>query len=67
MPRAEKFGLFEDDRKGPLCRALFSDLDEAKSHAQQLADEAGHELFVFCFTCYVEVKRLLPSRKKPQA
>jgi hypothetical protein len=65
MPSSEKLGLFEDDGKSPICRMLSSDLDEAKKHAQQLADSTGHEFFVFCFTSYVKLVRLFPSKKTP--
>ena len=62
MPNDNKFGLFEDDGKGPLWRGFFAGLDEAKRRAQQLADEKGHEFFVFCLTQYSEVARSFPSR-----
>ena len=66
MPIQAKFGIFEDDGKGPLWRASFTNLDEAKSRSQQLADDKGHEVFVFCFTNYIEVARSLPCKVKPQ-
>ena len=62
MPHAERFGLFEDDGKSPICRSFSSDLDKAKRRAQHLADNADHEFFVFCFTHYVQVARLFPSK-----
>jgi hypothetical protein len=60
MPNDNKFALFEDDGKGPLWREFFANLDEAKRRAQQLADDKGHECFVFCLTKYSEVARSFP-------
>ena len=66
MAYDHQFGLFQDDAGGPLWRASFADLDEAKRNAQRFADEEGQEFFVTRFEDYSEVARLFPSRMKPQ-
>jgi hypothetical protein len=65
MPYDHQFGLFQDDACGPLWRASFADLDEAKRNAQKFADEERQEFFVYRFEDYSEVARLFPSRMKP--
>jgi hypothetical protein len=62
-----EFGLFQDDDGGPLWRASFAELDEAKHHAQKFADDEGREFFVYSFKSYSEVARLFPSRRKNEA
>ena len=56
-----QFGLFEDDARGPLWRASFGDLTEAKRHARELAKDEGKEFFVYSFISYREVARIRPS------
>ncbi len=63
----DEFGLFQDDDGGPLWRACFAELDEAKLHAQKFADDEGREFFVYSFKSYSEVARLFPSQRKPTA
>ena len=46
MAYDHQFGLFQDDAGGPLWRASFADLDEAKRNARKLADEERQEFFV---------------------
>jgi hypothetical protein len=65
--REDQFGLFQDDHDGPLWRASFAELDEAKRRGQEFADDEGREFFVYCFRNYSEVARLLPSRRMTQA
>jgi hypothetical protein len=60
----DQFGIFQDDDHGPLWRASFADLDEAKHHAQEFADDDGREFFVVSFKDYWEVARLLSSRAR---
>src|ERR1035437_3863135 len=56
-----QFGLFEDGEAGPLWRGFFAALDEAKLHAQALADKEGQPFFVFNLKMSCEVVRLYPS------
>jgi hypothetical protein len=58
-----QFGLFQDGPEGPLWRASFADIDQAKRHAQVYADEEGREFFVYSYKDYSEVARLFPSRR----
>jgi hypothetical protein len=67
MAHDNQFGLFQDDAGGPLWRASFDDLDEAKRNAQRFADEERQEFFIYRFEDYSEVARLFPSRMKPLA
>jgi hypothetical protein len=67
MAYDHQFGLFQDDAGGPLWRASFADLDEAKRNARKLADEERQEFFVRRFEDYSEIARVFPSRTKPQA
>jgi hypothetical protein len=67
MAYDHQFGLFQDDMGGPLWRASFADLDEAKRNARRLADEEKREFFVYRFEDSSEVARVFPSRMKPQA
>jgi hypothetical protein len=62
----DEFGLFEDTEKGPLWRDFFGDLGEAKLKAKKLADEEGHEFFVYNFITYTEVARFSPTNPKSQ-
>jgi len=59
-----QFALFQDDERGPLWRAPFTDLDEAKRQAQRFADDEGHEFFVYSFKSYTEVMRVFPSKRR---
>ena len=67
MARDHQFGLFQDEAGGPLWRASFADLDEAKRKAQKFADEERQEFFVYRFEDYSEIARVFPSRKEPRA
>jgi hypothetical protein len=67
MPHEPEFGLFLQDKEGPLCRGFFTDLDEAKRTAQKLASEEGLEFFVFNFKNYKEVVRAFPVRLQGDA
>jgi len=64
VPVDHQFGLFQDNDGGPVWRAFFVDLDEAKRNAQKLADDERHEFFVCRFEDSSEVARLFPSRMK---
>ena len=48
-----------------MCRGLFFDLRKAKRRAQKLAEDSGHEHFLFCLTESVAVARLYPTRNPP--
>ena len=61
----QQFGLFEDGEAGPLWRGFFSSLDEAKLHAQALADKEGQAFFIFNLKDSSEVARLYPMNAKP--
>ena len=63
----DQFGLFQDGHDGPLWRASFADMDEAKRDGQKFADDEGQEFFVYSFKIYSEVARLFPSRRMTQA
>ena len=67
MPYDDQFGLFQDDHDGPLWRASFADMDEAKRRGQKFADDEGEEFFVYSFKNYSEVARLFPTRRMTQA
>jgi hypothetical protein len=54
------YGLFLQDREGPLCSGFFSDLEEAKLEARRLAEKDGYEYFIFDLLLYVEVARIPP-------
>jgi hypothetical protein len=64
VPYDHRFGLFQAGEDGPLWRASFADLDEAKRNARILADEERQEFFVSSFEDYSEVARLFPTRNK---
>jgi len=61
----QQFGLFEDGEAGPLWRGFFASLDEAKLHAQALADKEGQAFFIFNLKESSEVARLHPMNYKP--
>lgn len=67
MSRENQFGLFSQDEKGPLWRAFFSDLEDAKRKAQKLADLEGLEFFIYDFELDGEVARFYPRRREPGA
>ena len=67
VPFDHLFDLFQDDEHGPLWRASFAELDEAKRHAQKLADDEGCVFFVFNCRNSSEVARLIPTRGKSRA
>ncbi len=60
MPYEHLFGLFIQDEEGPLLRDFYTDLDEAKRKAQELATNEGFEFFVFDFKDSSEIARFLP-------
>jgi hypothetical protein len=62
MAHDHQFGLFQDDEGGPVWRASFVDLDEAKRNARRLADEERREFFVCRFEDHSEVARVFPAR-----
>jgi hypothetical protein len=64
MASDHQFGLFQDDAGGPLWRASFADLDEAKRNARRLADEERRDFFVCRFEDYSEIARMFPTRNK---
>lgn len=69
MPCDDHFGLFKDDREsdGPLWRAFFEDLGEAKLQAQKYADDEGSEFFIYNFKNYSEIARMFPTRRTLKA
>ena len=64
MPDDHQLGLFKAGQDGPLWRASFADLEEAKRNARILADEERQEFFVRSLEDYSEVARLFPTRNK---
>jgi hypothetical protein len=64
MPYDLLFGLFQAGEDGPLWRASFADLDEAKRNARILADQERQEFFVRSLEDYSEVARLFPTRNE---
>ena len=64
MPYDQQSGLFQDGASGPLWRASFADLDDAKWNGRKLADEERQEFFVFNYGTSSEVARLFPPRHK---
>ena len=46
MRRRQQYGIIIRDKEGPLCKAFSDDFQQAKLHAQNLADEEGCECFV---------------------
>ena len=64
MPDDHQLGLFKAGQNGPLSRASFTDLEEAKRSARILADEERQEIFVLRLEDFSEVARVLPTRHK---
>jgi hypothetical protein len=64
MQRHQPFLLFQDAPDGPLWRASFADLEDAKRNARLLADEEREECFVRSLEDFSEVARLFPTRHK---
>jgi len=62
MPYDQQFGLFEDGEEGPLWRAFFSDVEDAKARAQIFADDEGRVFFVYNLKDSTVIKRVFPSR-----
>jgi hypothetical protein len=60
-----RFGVFQDDGKGPMWRASFADLAEAKREAKELSEREKVDYFVYCFQSFVEIARFRPSRSAP--
>jgi hypothetical protein len=60
MAYKPEFGLFLQDKEGPLWRGFYADLDEAKRTAQKLANEEGFEFFIFSLKDFTEVARAFP-------
>jgi hypothetical protein len=67
LPRDHQFGVFKDDERGPLWHGFFTDLQEAKKHAQNLAEEHRSEFFVYNFKDFSEIARFFPPRFRPKA
>lgn len=57
-----QFGVFEDDGHGPMWKASYGYIQEAIRLAQMLADNDGHEFFVFSFQTHSEIARSYPTR-----
>lgn len=64
MPYDLRFGLFQAGDDGPLWRASFADLEEAKRTARILADTEREEFFVRSLEDYSEVARFFPTRNR---
>ena len=64
MRAAHLYGLFSQDREGPLFRAFCYDLEEAKLKARSLADKEGLVYLIFDFHRLVEVDRMVPLKSE---
>ena len=60
----DQFGLFQDDEKGPMWRASFSDLKKATLQAQKSADNEQVEFFVYSFRTFTEIARVAPTQPR---
>ena len=63
MPHDHQFGLFIQDDKGPLYRGFYTDLEDAKRKAQELADKEGYEFFIYNFKGFIEIARFYPQKR----
>jgi hypothetical protein len=61
---ADQYGVFQEDRKGPMWRGFFADLENAKTTAQKLADDDRVVFFIYCFKRYIEVGRFRPTERR---
>jgi hypothetical protein len=57
----EDFGVFAQEKDGPLWRGSAATLEEARAKAEQLAIEEDKEFFVFSFKDASEVARCFPK------
>lgn len=55
------FGVFIQDKKGPLRCGAFADQEEAKRTANEIAKNQRVECFVYSFKTLSEVARFLPT------
>lgn len=62
MASDHQFGVFLDDRKGPMWREYFQDIEMARNYAQKSADEEASEFFIYSFQNFSEVGRKFPTR-----
>ena len=60
MPKA--LAVFMEDEKGPVWKAYFDDIEEAKRQCQDLAQSTGLECFVYSFHTFTEIARFRRSR-----
>ena len=65
LPDNPEFALFVHEEKGPFWRGFYSDLEEAKRRAQELANEEGFEFFIFRFKDKSEIARFFPAKHSP--
>ena len=62
MASDHQFGVFQDDRNGPIWREFFQDIEMARNHAQKSADERASEFFIFSFWNFSKAGRKFPRR-----
>ncbi len=60
----DRYGLFKQEREGPVRRSFFNDLEEARQAGQKLADREHHDFFIYCFKLCREVARFEATTKK---
>ncbi|MFZ0962289.1 MAG: hypothetical protein WAO35_15425 [Terriglobia bacterium] len=61
MQYDHQFGPSQDHIGGPLLRASFADLDEAKGNARNSAEEERQDFFACRFEDYAEITRVFPT------
>lgn len=61
MPKA--IAVFMEDGEGPVWKAYFDDIEEAKRQCQDLAQNTGFECFVYSFHTFTEIARFRGHRQ----
>ncbi len=64
MPNDHQFGLFVQHENGSLWKGFFTDLEEAKRQAQELANRDALEYYVLNFRDFTEVARAFPRNSR---
>jgi hypothetical protein len=56
------YWIFIEDDRGPMWKAEFASLDEAKRKAEELSASEGDVVFIYCLNTCREILRFVPPK-----